>query len=191
MPQPVKLGGCGLRSLVESRYPAFLGTLEQALPYMVVGEQQEEVVSPHLEEVVGSMAGQQRWAQFLAAGSRTSTEFREAWTALTAEATATWTYLGVEASGPLSAALEEVGGASVDGSTRTQVTQQREGMRHQLISLALERHPDREARPCTAYQNISDDKCAGSWLLAIPSPNLSLSTTVFREAFSAHLCLMG
>ena len=39
------------------------------------------------------------------------------------------------------------------------------------------------------YQNISDDKCAGSWLLAIPSPNLSIITRVFREASSSHLCL--
>ena len=189
VPQPVKLGGCGLRSLVETRFPAFIGGLEQALPYMVVGEHQEQVVSLHLEEVVGNMAGQRRWSEFLAAGSRTSREFREAWTALTAEAVTTWAFLGVEPSGPLSAILEEVGGGSVDGSTRTRVTQQREGMRHLLLTRALERHPDREARPCTVYQNIADDKCAGSWLLAIPSPNLSLSTRVFREAFSSHLCL--
>jgi hypothetical protein len=29
---------CGFRSLVETRVPAFLVGLEQALPYMVVGE---------------------------------------------------------------------------------------------------------------------------------------------------------
>ena len=62
---------------------------------------------------MGSMAGPQRWAEFLAAGSRTSREFMEAWTSLTVEATATWAYLGVEPSGALSAPLEEVGGGSV------------------------------------------------------------------------------
>ena len=41
VPQPVKLGGCGLRSLEETRYPAFIGGLEQALPLMVAGEQQQ------------------------------------------------------------------------------------------------------------------------------------------------------
>ena len=32
------LRDCGFRSLVETRFPAFLVSLEQALPYMVVGE---------------------------------------------------------------------------------------------------------------------------------------------------------
>ena len=121
VPEPVKLGGCGLRSLVETRFPAFLGGLEQALPYMVVGEHQEEVVSPQLQEVVGGMEGPQQWAEFLAAGSHTSREFREFWASLTAEAAATWDFLEEEPSGVLSATLEEVGGCSVDGSTRTKV----------------------------------------------------------------------
>ena len=110
---------------------------------MVVGEHQEEVVSPHLQEVVGSMVGPQRWTEFLAAGSRTSREFRDAWAALTAEAAATWAYLEEEPSGSLSATVEEVGGGSVDGSTRTKVVQQRESLRHQLLTLALSRHHDR------------------------------------------------
>ena len=77
----------------------------------------------------------------------------------------------------------------MDGSTRMKMVQQREGMRHHLITKALSRHPDREARPVTAFPNISEDKCAGSWLLATPSPDLSLSARGFREAFSAHLSL--
>ena len=72
---------------------------------------------------------------------------------------------------------------------RTKLVQQREGMRHKLLTLALKRHPDREARPVTVFPNISEDKCAGSWLLATPSPDLSLSAKIFREAFSAHLSL--
>ena len=62
----------------------------------------------------------------------------------------------------------------MDVSTHTKVVQQREGLRHQLLTLALSRHHNREARPVTVYQRISDDKCAGSWLLAFPSPDLSL-----------------
>ena len=42
---------------------------------------------------------------------------------------------------------------------------------------------------CPVYQNVSDDKCAGSWLLAIPSRDNCLSSPVFKEALSAHLCL--
>ena len=54
-----------------------------------------------------------------------------------------------EPNGVLSATLEEVGGSSVDGSTRTKLVQQREGLRHQLLTLALSRHHKREARPVT------------------------------------------
>ena len=77
----------------------------------------------------------------------------------------------------------------MDGSTRTKVVQQREALRHKLLVPALQAHPDREARPVTVYQNVADDKCAGSWPLAIPSRDNCLSTPVFKEALSAHLCL--
>ena len=187
--QPVKLGGTGLRSLEETRYPAFLGGLEQSLPYMVAGEHCEAPLVPGLRAAVGSMAGPERWTDMLAAGSRTATELQDIWGSLAGEAQSIWTYLGEEPSGPLSAMLEGVGGSTVDGSTRSKVVQQLEGLRHQLLTKALAAHPDRDARPVTAYQNISDDKCAGAWLLAIPSRDNRLSTAVFREALSAHLCL--
>ena len=54
---------------------------------------------------------------------------------------------------------------------------------------ALAAHHDQDCRPVTVYQNVSDDKCAGSWLLAIPSRDNCLSSPVFKEALSAHLCL--
>ena len=47
--QPVKLGGLGIRSLVETRHPAFLGGLEQALPFMVSGELCELPLAPSLQ----------------------------------------------------------------------------------------------------------------------------------------------
>ena len=77
----------------------------------------------------------------------------------------------------------------MDGSTRTKIVQQRESLRHQMLEKALKAHPDRDARPVTVYQNVADDKCAGNWLLAMPSPDLSMSKAVFQEALSAHLCL--
>ena len=125
----------------------------------------------------------------LAGGSRTAEEFRAAWNCLNGEAKNVWNFLGLEPSGALADPLEGVGGNSLDGSTRTKIVQQREGLRHQMLEKALKAHPDRAARPVTVYQNVSDDKCAGSWLLAIPNRDNSLSTPVFREAMSAHLCL--
>ena len=67
--------------------------------------------------------------------------------------------------------------------------EQWESLRHQLLTKALATHHDRNARPATVYQNIADDKVAGRWLLSCPSPDLGMSTPVFREALSAHLCL--
>ena len=54
---------------------------------------------------------------------------------------------------------------------------------------ALSNFPNRQARPVTAFQNIADDKCAGRWLLAIPSSDLALTSPVFKEAISSHLLL--
>ena len=57
------------------------------------------------------------------------------------------------------------------------------------MTWALVKHPDKQARPVTAHQNIADDKVAGSWLLATPGSDLSISGSAFQEAISAHLCL--
>ena len=187
--QPVKLGGCGLRSLEETRWAAFIGGVEMSLPFLAEGDHDEEVLCPQLEEVIGRVTGRERWGAFLRAGSRTAQEFNQAWTALTNEANNIFTYLEEEPSGSLAVTAAEAGGHSTDGSTRTNVVHQREMLRYKLMAKALTNFPDRQARPVTAFQNIADDKCAGRWLLAIPSPDLSLSSPVFKEAFSSHLLL--
>ena len=129
---------------------------------MVAGEHCEAPLVPGLRAAVGSMAGPERWTDMLAAGSHTARELQDIWGSLAGEAQSIWTYLGEEPSGPLSAMLEGVGGSTVDGSTRSKVVQQLEGLRHQLLTKALAAHPDRDARPVTAYQNIFNDKCAGA-----------------------------
>ena len=147
--QPVKLGGLGLRSLVETIFPAFIGGLEQALPYMVAGELCEAPLAPSLRQMIGSLEGADRWREMLAIGSRTAREFSQAWESLTAEAAEIWRYLGEEPAGALADPTEGAGGNSVDGSTRTKVVQQREALRHKLLVKALQAHPDRDARPVT------------------------------------------
>ena len=74
--QPVKLGGLGLRSLVEVRASAFVGGVEQSVPFMV-GLGGQPAIAPQLEEIVGKVEGQNRWCTFLGAGSRTAKEFLE------------------------------------------------------------------------------------------------------------------
>ena len=64
--------------------------------------------------------------------------------------------------------------------------EQMEGLRHEMLTRALAKHPDREARPVFVYQNLADDKVAGRWLLATPGSELSMSRSAFQEATSAH-----
>ena len=187
--QPVKLGGCGLRSLSEVRHSSFLRGVEQSLPHMVAREDGGEVLCPSLQQVVGSISTPRRWEEFILANSRTAREFQGAWSRLSSEAQHIWNFLQEEATGHLAAAVEEVGGASVDGSTATKVVQQLEGLRHKTIAKALKNHPDRQAKPVTVFLNIADDKVAGRWLLAGPGADLGLSSPVFQECLSRHLCL--
>jgi hypothetical protein len=67
------------------------------------------------------------------------------------------------------------------------VVQQREHLRHEVLTLALERHTDRKARPVTVYQNF--DKLSGAWILALPGPDTGISSKAFTEAMASHLCL--
>ena len=95
--------------------------------------------------------------------------------------------MGKELEGELAATTEAAGADRSDGSTRRLIVQQREGLRHEVLTLGLERHADRVARPVTVFQNF--DKLSGAWLLALPGPETGLSSKIFSEAMAAHLCL--
>ena len=133
------------------------------------------------------MKGVNRWNTFLTAGSRTAQEFAEAWNSIRLEAQQCCNYLGKELEGELALVSVKAGGDNDDGSTRRAVVQQRQGLRHEVLSKSLERHGDRQARPVTVFQNF--DKTSGAWLLALPGPDTGLSSPVFTEAMAAHLCL--
>ena len=89
----------------------------------------------------------------------------------------------------LSAPVEEAGGDSRDGSTASKAVQQMEMLRHKLLDKAISVHHDRDARPVTVFPNVAEDKCAGRWLLTSGGRDLGLSSAVFKEALSSHLCL--
>ena len=100
------------------RLPAFVGGVEMALPHLEEGDQGAAVTCPQLQEVIGTMKGQDaRWSEFLAAGSRTAQEFSTAWNSLTSEARQVLNILQEEPSGVRVARVEEAGGSSLDGST--------------------------------------------------------------------------
>ena len=75
--QPIKMGGCGLRSKVETSPAAFIGGKEQALPHLTG----EGGVCPQLQHLLGDWAGQEttRWQQLLQSGCRTGQELAASW----------------------------------------------------------------------------------------------------------------
>ena len=71
--QPIKLGGVGLRSLVDTCPAAYIGAAEMALPHMV-GDDEEIGICPQLERVTGRGNGENRWSTFLEYNSRSARE---------------------------------------------------------------------------------------------------------------------
>ena len=181
--QPVKLGGLGLRSQADTSAAAFIGGVEMSLPHFTG----VDGICHQLEEVVGRVEGHNRWETFLEGGSRTAAEFLQAWGNMRLEAQECSNYLGKELVGELAPICRRSGGDKTDGSTRSAIVQQSEGLRHEVLTLALSRHADRQARPVTVFQNF--DKTSGAWLLSLPGPETGLSSAVFSEAMAAHLCL--
>ena len=73
--QPIKFGGMGLRSLVETSPAAYLGALETAIPSFTG----DEGICPQLEAVIGGpetwgvdTSSDSRWEVFLQSGVRDS-----------------------------------------------------------------------------------------------------------------------
>ena len=118
--QPVKQGGLGLCSLVETSPAAFIGGVEMSLPHFIG----EEGICPLLQEQVGRVEGVNRWGTFLEAGSRTSSKFNQAWWSFRLEAKQCCTFLLKELEGELAARTAAAGQGKVDGSTRRLVVQQ-------------------------------------------------------------------
>jgi hypothetical protein len=140
-----------------------------------------------LEEVIGRIEGSDRWQHFLDSNCRTAREFHQSWGSIRLEVASCFNFLGREMDGPMMARVGSAGGESTDGSTRRAVTQQREHLRHCAITEALTHHPDRLARPVTAFQNF--DKLSGAWILALPTSSTGLTGRVFTEAMASHLCI--
>ena len=126
-------------------------------------------------------------ADILGCWKQNCIEFDMAWSSLRQEAEQCCQFLGKKLGGELAVMTVAAGADRTDCSTRRLVVQGKEALRHEVLTLALERHADRRARPVTVYQNF--DKLSGAWLLALNGSDTGLSSTVFREAMAAHLCL--
>lgn len=70
--QPIELGGLGIRSLEETRGPAFIGGVEQGIGQLKTG------LYLQLEALVGKPEERaSRWGHFLGQGTRTGRSSRE------------------------------------------------------------------------------------------------------------------
>ena len=190
--QPVRLGGFGLRSLKDTVGPAFIGALEQAVPFFCG----EKGICPQLadslggEDCFGDQAiGDSRWRVMLESGCREGEELRDVWHNIKEEERQAAAWLGIDMQETLSAQVECVGGLSCDGSTRGKISEERDKTWANLIVKSLDNHPkqDRTNRPIWSW--LQRDKLSAAWLQALPGPDTSLSSAEFSEAAAAALCL--
>ena len=177
--QPCKLGGFGLPALEDTAGPAFLGALEQSVPFFFG----EDGICPQLSGVLGGAEsfGEDapetiRWRVMLGSGCREGEELRRVWNHLKEEEQQAATWLNREVRENLGKEVEGVGGTSCNGSTRGKVVEERAATRGELISQGLKEHPQW-------------DKLSTAWLHSLPSPDTSLSSAEFSEAAAADLCL--
>jgi hypothetical protein len=109
---PVRRGGLGLRSILDTSAAGFVGSVEMSLPHLGG----EEGVCRLLEGVLGDLHSREdgtRWAPLLASGTRTGVELAAAWRRLQEEAREATTFLGEELTGPLAIPVEGLGEHSV------------------------------------------------------------------------------
>ena len=180
--QPVKMGGLGIRSNVETSLAAYVGGLEQALPHFVG----ERGICNQLRTVIGEMNGESRWRHLLQSGCRTGQELAKAWTTLKQEAQQCSTYLGTEIQGPLSANVEDAGHGAKDGSTRKKLIAAKEEVRGAVMNESLSRMNNQKRRAVVAWKNR--DKLSASWLSCLPGPD-GMSSPAFAEALAMTLCM--
>ena len=147
----------------------------------------DEEICPALESTVGVVNGPARWSDFLTGNSRTAREFSASWTALREEVSGLAAMVGKEVTGPLSSPCES--GGAEHKSSRAPITALREDLRHLVMVECLKIHPNRQARPVTAYQNL--DKLSDPWCQALPGPKTGLPPAIFTEAMAARLCVFS
>ena len=183
---PVRRGGLGLRSCLDTSPAAFVGSVEMSLPHFGG----EGGICQLLEPVLGGLHRREdegRWAPLLASGCRTGRELSAAWQLLQAEAQEAAAYLGEELTGALAAPVAGLGEGCRTGHTRALVVEQREKLRASVLSKALQEHRDQSARPVFAFHQF--DKLSQAWILALPTAATHLSSPVFRSAMATKLCL--
>ena len=125
--QPVRLYGWGLRSLEDLCGPAYIGTLETALPFMAGRESQ---LCPQLADLWGGKEcwgegedEKKRWRKVMESGCKEGVELTTEWGVIRLEAMQCAKYLQEEVPEVFKAIAVGVGEGSVSGATRTKVVE--------------------------------------------------------------------
>ena len=180
---PVRQGGMGMTSQAELIPAAFIGTLEQALPFFGG----ESGVCPPLAHLVGE-GGEARYQFLVDSNTRTGRELNSCWVGMVREVEESLTYLGREMEeGPFSVPVAGVGEGSTTGATRKVLTRAREEIRLEVFGMAISLHPNQQGRGVSSWKER--DKLTTAFLLANPGPSSSLSSSIFAEALATLLCL--
>ena len=187
---PVRLTGWGYRSLKETCGPAYLGTLETALPYMAgLGN-----ICPQLAELWGgrecwgeSADKEQRWRTVLESNCSDGIELATTYTGLKLEATTASHYLGQDLPLVFQPAVAGVGGDSTSGETRTELVTALENLRAKVLGKVLKKVRPKSTREAWAWRQR--DKVSSAWVLAIPGYQSTLTSAEFSLAAATNLCI--
>ena len=187
---PARLYGWGLRSLEDTCAPAYIGTLETAIPFMAGRGN----VCPQLAESFGgeecwgeAVPTEDRWRVVLASGCTVGQELKRSWGRIRIEAFRSAEYIAEDVPEVLSSLVQGLGNGSVSGETRKKVVEARENVRAKVLQKALSEVRPRSVRPAWAWRQR--DKISVAWLLAIPGYDTTLSSAEFAEAAASNLCL--
>ena len=179
---PVRLGGLGITSQVELSPIAYIGGLEQSLPYFGG----EKGICPPLAHLVGEDSNT-RWEPLLQSDCRTGQELARAWRLVQGEARESCQFMGKELEGALAVHEAGIGEGSTSGATRSKIVKERDEMRAQLMRTILSRSVNQRSRGLSSWKER--DKLTNAWLFSLPGPHDGLSSPVFAEALSTLLCM--
>ena len=80
-----------------------------------------------------------------------------------------------------------IGQGNTTGTTRKKLTRAREELRMEVFNQAITFHPDQQGRGVSSWKEM--DKLTTAFLLTIPGPSSTLSSTIFGEAKATLLYL--
>ena len=152
---PARLHGWGFRSLADSCGPAYLATLETAIPFMTG----EKGICPQLSNKWGGAEcwgegtpTETRWRQVLASNCSMAGEMRRSWEKIQQEARQSSTWLQEPVPEVLTTALEGLGEGSTSGKTRGRVVEAIECTRAKVLSKALSLVRPKSTRAAWAWR---------------------------------------